>query len=64
MYGLFLVALILSNRAPPELVAPTQAGTFATENECIQAAKGSDYATGASETNFPLAGQFICVKQR
>jgi hypothetical protein len=64
MYGLFLVALILSNRAPAELVRPTQVGTFETKKACIQAAKESEYATGTGESNFALAAQFICVRQK
>ena len=49
MYGLFLVALILSNRATAEIVKPTQVGTFATKIACIQVAKDSEYATGTGE---------------
>jgi len=64
MYGLFLVAVIVSNRAPPELVTPTQVGTFMSKKECVQAAKDSEYATGAGETSIPLAGQYICVRQK
>lgn len=64
MYALFLVALIVSNRAPPELVTPTQVGTFMNKKECFQAAKDSEYATGMGETSFPISGQFICIRQK
>ena len=64
MYGLFLVALVLSNRAPAEIVRPTQVGSFATKNACVQSAKDSEYATGTGESNFALSAQFICVKQK
>lgn len=64
MYGLFLVALIVSNRAPPQLVPPTQVGTFMSKKECFDAAKDSEYATGTGETSIPIAGQYICIRQK